>query len=107
MTTKQKHTPGTYEAEPAMPHHLREAIPGKAVRIFSTDPGPDFPFTVALVTGVDDATIAANAALLTAAPDLLAVAKKYLRAIESGNVTNYGYNDDEARAAIQKAEGGR
>lgn len=86
-----KHTPGPWKVSPTS-HHAHD------YRIDGPDGLMDFD--------ADEAR--ANARLISAAPDLLAVCQRMLREIEFGgtNATAIRCMIEDAKAAIAKAEGG-
>ena len=87
-----KHTPGPWEMR--MPHEAR----------FVYRPAdPHFPI---YVPG-DDATRAADARLIAAAPEMLGALKTAVAQLEGGSqqIPRYGDTDRIIRAAIAKAEG--
>ena len=107
---KTSHTPGPWRALPAKDFTYEN---GKALKVASANPShhSDFKFTAIVYGDMVDGRCEADAALIAAAPDLLAAlenAANVLAGIATGDLKSIGKDSHalmQARAALAKARG--
>jgi putative sterol carrier protein len=92
---ESKHTPGKWSVDGHIGKH-------NDVMICGGDVGGIVAFACDKTDGSDKE---ANARLIAAAPDLLAIAKSSLAHLEAWHTGEYEYEKDVIRAAIARAEG--
>ena len=97
-------TPGNWDVEEGYRHQCPGM--GRPLRIYSDEPGPSLPYTIAFVeghAGIKGDVGDANARLIITAPELYQVAKKLVFARSIGDILTQVI--PMAEAAVHKVEG--